>query len=309
MAYVKKDFFINESVKAWIFLVKELDCSQKIAQRIIDKRQLFCEDILVERKSQVVEGKISLLIYEPNPKGLIPVFENEYFAVFEKPSGVLTHPKNRNTEYSLNDEIKSLFGKDANVVHRLDKETSGLIVVSKQKGVEAKLKTLFESRDIEKGYVLLVKGEVRESFLIDESILTNPNYENIKLKVYIDKMGKSSQTFIKPLEYFEDIDATFVEATPKTGRQHQIRVHMFHVKHSIIGDPLYGLNAAEGAKFLDGLMSEEERIKLSGAKRLLLHSHKIKFVFENVEYGFFSEHNAKDEFYKLAKEAYKKPSI
>lgn len=306
MAYVKKDFFIDEEIKAWNFLVNEFGFSQKIAQRTIDRKQLFCNDILIEKKSQVISGKISLLIYEPNPKGLMPIFENEYFAVFEKPSGVLTHPKNRKTEYSLNDEIKSLFGKDANVVHRLDRETSGLIVVSKQKIIESELKTLFESREVEKKYLALVKGEVEKSFLINEPILTNTNYENIKLKVYVDENGKSSQTFIKPLFYFKDIDATLIEAIPKTGRQHQIRVHMFHVKHSIIGDPLYNLNAQDGAKFLDGLMSEEERIRLSGAKRLLLHAYKIKFIFKHKEYSFVSKYNAKDEFYRLAKEAYEK---
>lgn len=295
---------MKEKIKAWSFLVKNFDYSQKEAQRIVDRKQLFCEDILVERKSQFIQGKISLLVYEPKPKGLLPIFENDDFAVFDKPSGVLTHPKNRNTTYSLNDEIKHLYGKNANVVHRLDRETSGLIVVSKQKAVEIKLKTLFESREIEKNYIALVKGKVEKNLFIDEPILTNSNYENIKLKVYIDKNGKSSQTSIKLIEYFNDINASLIEATPKTGRQHQIRIHMFHMKHSIIGDMIYGVDAKDTAKFLDNFMNEEERVKLSGAKRLLLHAYKIKFDFKDKQYEFISSFNARDEFYKIAKEVH-----
>ncbi|MFV0480642.1 MAG: RluA family pseudouridine synthase [Campylobacteraceae bacterium] len=303
MAYIKKDFFIETPVKAWSFLVSNFSFSMREAQRVIDRAQLLQNDEVVKTKSQIINGKISLLTYEPNPKGLKPIFENEDFALFEKPSGVLSHPKNRNTEYSLNDEIKSLFGKDANVVHRLDRETSGLIVVSKHKGVENELKTLFESRAVTKKYVALVRGKVDEEFLIDEPILVNADFSLIKLKVYIDKNGKNSQTYIKPIKYFDDIDATLIETTPKTGRQHQIRVHMFHMKHCIIGDPIYGQSLEDGAKFLDGLMSEEERVHLTNSSRLLLHANSISFNFKSNEYNFKSEYNAEYEFKKLVKGA------
>lgn len=309
MAYVKKNFIVDEDIKAWAFLVKNFNYSQKEAQRIIDRGQLFCKEEVVKQKSAFIRGNISLLVYEPKPKGLKPIFENEYFALFEKPSGVLTHPRNRNTEYSLNDEIKHLYGMRCNVVHRLDKDTSGLIVVSKNKDIESKLKTLFECREVEKSYIALVKGKIDKSILIDAPILINQNYESIKIKVYIGNGGKESQTFIKPIKYYEDIDATIIEATPKTGRQHQIRVHMFHVKHSIIGDMLYGQSAKVGADFLDGHIGEELRAELSGANRLLLHSNKIKFNFEGEEYEFQSQQDISEEFYKIAKEYYDKYKI
>lgn len=83
------------------------------------------------------------------------------------------------------------------------------------------------------------------------------------------------------MEYFADIDATLVRAVPLTGRQHQIRLHLFHVKHTIVGEPLYGLAKEQIIKILDGEMSETERVNLTGASRLLLHADEIEFNLES----------------------------
>lgn len=303
MAYVQKYFFIKERIKAWQFLVKELNFSMREAQRAIDRKYLFCNDNIVTRKSEIIYGKVSFYVYEPKPKGINPIFENSDFAIFEKPSGVLSHPRNKNTPYSLNDEIKSLYGKNANVIHRLDRETSGLIAVSKHKEVEKELKKLFESREVTKKYIALVDGKIDKEFTIDEPILVNGNFDLIKLKVFIHGSGKKSQTHVKPICYFNDINATLIEATPITGRQHQIRVHMFHVKHQIIGDMLYGQSAEIGERYLDGNMSIKERVKLSRAQRLLLHASKISFIFKDEHYSFISNFDAYNEFYNATRES------
>ena len=108
-------------------------------------------------------------------------------------------------------------------------------------------------------------------------------------------------TEILPIEYFADIDVTLVRAVPLTGRQHQIRLHLFHVEHKILGEPLYGLSRLQIEKILDKEMSESERILTTGAPRLLLHSDEISFKFDGVEYKIKSKFDAKDKFYKLVK--------
>lgn len=303
MPYIYKKIKLLNPEKAWKFLVREFKYSTKEAQRAIDRKQLFCNDILVEIKSSLIFGDITVTMYEPNPRGLRPIYENEFFAVFDKPSGVLSHPRNRNTQYSLNDEIKYLYGKEANIVHRLDKETSGLVLVSKSKKYENSLKTLFENKEVFKTYEALVGGKIEKPFMVDAPILVNSDFGLVKLKVYIHEEGKKSITKIKPLEYFEDIDATLIEATPETGRQHQIRVHMFHMKHRIIGDPIYGVSPLFSARYLDGEILEEDRLKICKAPRLLLHAKKIQFSFKDEHYEFISDFDTKTTFYNFAKSA------
>jgi 23S rRNA pseudouridine1911/1915/1917 synthase len=301
LPYISKDFTINSPIKAWAFLTKEFGFSMKEAQRAIDRKQLLCEGEVVKIKSKLIEGNATLLIYEPKPSGLKPIYENEIFALFDKPSGVLAHPRNRNTEYSLNDEIKYLYGKRANIVHRLDKETSGLILVSKDKAYESELKRIFEEKRAFKSYIALARGEIKEPLCIDAPILVNNNYDFIKLKVRIDERGKNALTEVFPIKYFEDLNATLVQAIPKTGRQHQIRAHLFHVEHSIVGDPIYGQSLKVGAEYLDGTLSEENRIKLCGAYRVLLHSQSLRFTFKGIEYNFKSSYDAQKEFEYMAR--------
>ncbi|MDR1460581.1 MAG: RluA family pseudouridine synthase [Campylobacteraceae bacterium] len=293
---------MNEPVKAWAFLTRELGFSMKEAQRAIDRKQLLQNGCVVRRKSDMINGVATLLFYEPRPKGLLPIYENEFFALFDKPSGVLAHPKDRTTAYSLNDEIKYLYGKNANIVHRLDKETSGLLMVSKNKSEERWLKKLFEEKNVRKEYIALVKGEIQEPFIIEAPILINNNYDEIKLKVCIDAQGKRAITEIFPIKYFKDLNATLVKAIPKTGRQHQIRVHLFHVEHSIVGDPIYGQTSQTGADYLDGKLSFKERVKLCGASRVLLHAYALSFTYRDTEYNLKSNHDAQTEFEKIARE-------
>jgi pseudouridylate synthase len=214
---------------------------------------------------------------------------------------VLSHPNGRHCEYSLNDEIWSLYGREASVAHRLDCETSGLIVVGKDKNAVVNLKKLFENRQIYKSYVALAQGKISENLHIEANMDLANDYDDVKMRMRICEDGKSAVTEILPIEYFADIDATLVRAVPLTGRQHQIRLHLFHVEHKILGEPLYGLFRPQIEKILDKEMSESERILITGAPRLLLHSDEISFKFDGVEYEIKSKFDAQYEFYKLAK--------
>lgn len=281
MGYTTKKIFLENEQKAFLFVMNHLNFSMRDAQKVIDRKRLFENGKVVTKKNSLIKGEIEYLVFEPNPKGLKPIFETEDFALFDKPSGVLIHPKNRKNGYSLTDEIRTLYGERANIVHRIDKETSGLVLVGKNKSVERSLKMAFENRDIKKGYLAYAKGKLDKELFIDEPIAKNREFSSVKLKVHIDKSGKHAQTKITPLKYYENIDATLVEALPYTGRQHQIRVHLFHVKHSIVGDPIYGVDPKTAAMYLDGVLGEEERVMATGAKRLMLHANWIEFEHIN----------------------------
>lgn len=271
------------------------------AQRLIDKGRLICDGVAVSEKNALLSGEICLIEYETNPRGLKPILECDKFAVFDKPSGVLSHPNGRHCEYSLNDEIWSLFGREASVAHRLDCETSGLIVVGKDKNAVVNLKKLFENRQVYKNYVALAHGKISENLRIEANMDLANDYDDVKMRMRICEDGKSAVTEISPIEYFADIDATLVRAVPLTGRQHQIRLHLFHVEHKILGEPLYGLSRPQIEKILDKEMGESERILTTDAPRLLLHSDEISFKFDGVEYKIKSKFDARNEFYNLVK--------
>ncbi len=301
MAYITKDFFLDEPKKAFRFLMDTFGVSMGEAQRMIDRKRVYVDKELLSTKSCMIRGEISVVVFEGDSKGLKPIFETDDFAVFDKPSGVMIHPRKRSDGYTLNDEIKSLYGKDANAVHRIDKSTSGLVLVGKHKQAEIELKQLFAKRQIQKSYLALVKGKIDMPMLIDEKLKRDVPTSQIRLKVHVHKEGKASQTKIIPIHYFEDKDASLVEAIPYTGRQHQIRVHLFHVKHKIIGDPIYGISEEDAENFLNGTMSAKEQYEKTLSNRLLLHAQTLRFSYKGVEYFIKSEFDAKKEFYAMMK--------
>lgn len=296
-----KKFFLEKPTPAFRFLMDTFQITMGEAQKIIDRKRVFVEDEQLTKKSAVIGGNISVVVFEGDSKGLKPVFETEDFAVFEKPSGVMIHPRKRSDGYTLNDEIKSLYGKDANAAHRIDKSTSGLVLVGKHKQAEIELKNIFATRKVHKTYLALVEGNIEHSMMIDAKLKRDVEESQIRLKVHVDERGKPSQTQIEPLYYYKDKNATLVKAIPYTGRQHQIRAHLFHVKHPIVGDPIYGRSEADAERFLDGTMSLEEQTELSKSPRLLLHAYSLAFTYKNIDYNIISTFDAKKIFYELMK--------
>ncbi len=301
MPYVKEKFFIKKPTPAYSFLMKEFDLGMKEAQRWVDRYRLYQNDVCVLEKNAKLSGEVEVVIYAPASRGLKPVYEEEDFVIYDKPSGILVHPTSRDCEYCLFDEILSDFGSSAHIVHRLDKQTSGLIMVAKNKQAEAKLKMLFEKRQVQKTYLALAHGEMKKSLHVDAPLKLNDNYEDIKVRMLVHEQGKPSITDFEPLKYFEDINATLVKAYPKTGRQHQIRVHLFHVKHRILGDNLYGVSTEVAKKYLDRQMHKQECFDKLGASRLLLHAQSLSFEYEGKRYKFESKKDIEKEFYEFAK--------
>ncbi len=278
MPFVRKRMFAPKKQKAFLYLIQELGYTQKEAQRLIAKGRLFVSGEPMTKTAGEIEGEFEFIYFEPITKGLEPTYEEDEFVIFDKPSGVLIHPQNRYTPYSLIDELKYQYGRDANITHRIDQETSGLVLCAKNKQSERDIKMMFEQRDMKKKYLAFVHGHFEKELTVEAPLLRAEDESAIvRMVVKVDEKGKASKTDFKPLQYFPEVNMTLVECSPYTGRQHQIRVHLFHVKHPIVGDPIYGQSEENIIKFLDRELSEEQRIQNSGAKRLLLHACELGF--------------------------------
>ena len=300
MPFVKKKFIAKEKQRAFLYLMRELGYTQKEAQRLIAKGRLIVKGEPLTKAGADIEGEFEFIYFEPITKGLKPTFEEEQFVVFDKPSGVLIHPQNRNTPYSLIDELKYQFGRDANIAHRIDQETSGLVLCAKNKESERDIKMMFQERDMQKTYLAVVHGKFEKEMIVEAPLLRAVDESAIvRMVVKVHNAGKISKTEFKPLEYFEEYNMTLVECKPYTGRQHQIRVHLFHVKHPIVGDPIYGQSEENIVRFLDREITLKERIDNTGCQRLLLHANELEFELYNKKYHIKSHVNFQKLFLDL----------
>jgi len=290
LPFVIKKMFASKKQKAFLFLINELGYTQKEAQRFISKGRVLINGEKMMKTAGEVEGEFEFIFFEPITKGLEPTYIEDEFVVFDKPSGVLIHPQTKRTPYSLIDELKFQFGRDANIAHRIDQETSGLVLCARNKISERDIKMMFQERDMKKKYLAMVHGEFKEEQCVEAPILrSQAETAVVRMVVHIHESGKASKTDFIPLKYFPELDMTLIECSPYTGRQHQIRVHLFHVKHPIVGDPIYGQSEEDMIKFLDKTLTSEDRIKNSGAKRLLLHANELEFELYNKVYNIKSD--------------------
>jgi len=277
MPFVKEKFTVSKKMPAFLFIMRTFNFTQGQAQRVLAKGRLLVNGTSIFNTGESIEGEVEVVYFKPSSRGNQPLFHNKDFMVFEKYSGILVHPNTMATPYSLLDEIRTIAGDDANAVHRIDMETSGLLLASKHKRSETYLKGSFEDRSIKKSYLAWVDGKVTEPFSSCERIKINNDYSHTKHKVFISDEGKASHTDFIPLEYDERLDATLLVCYPHTGRTHQIRVHLFHVKHPILGDPIYGTTFKTANAYLEDELTQEERMKETGASRLMLHAHTLSF--------------------------------
>jgi 23S rRNA pseudouridine955/2504/2580 synthase/23S rRNA pseudouridine1911/1915/1917 synthase len=214
------------------------------------------------------------------------IFENEQFIAINKPSGLLSIPDRMGKEVSLKDLLKEKFG-EIYTVHRLDKDTSGIIVFAKSLESHKELSALFEGRSMEKYYVGLVYGNIMTpKGSIDAPIMEHPGKAT---KMMTHAKGKVSLTDYEVLEAFRSY--SWAQFQIHTGRTHQIRVHMQHIGHSIVCDPIYGdakpiLLSALKRNFKLAKIADEERPILN---RLALHSHRLKFTLNDTLYELEAE--------------------
>lgn len=209
-----------------------------------------------------------------NLKELV-IFENDDFIALNKPSGLLSIPDREGKEVSLKTLLQEKYGQIF-TVHRLDKDTSGLIVFAKNEETHKHLSVQFEERQTEKIYLGLVLG----SMMTKKGSINKPIAENTVTRgvMIIHQRGKESLTDYEVLEDYGIY--SWVQFQIHTGRTHQIRVHMKDAGHPIVCDDLYGdgkpvLLSSIKSKFKLSKNEEEERPLL---KRLALHAYRLKLT-------------------------------
>jgi 23S rRNA pseudouridine1911/1915/1917 synthase len=211
------------------------------------------------------------------------IFENNDFIVLNKTSGMLSIPDREGIEISLKKILQEKY-ITIFTVHRLDKDTSGIILFAKNETTHKTLSKLFESRLVEKFYIGIVMGTLYQK----EGTINAPIAEHAFKAGFmtIHKRGKESVTDYKVLEEFKYF--SLVQFQIHTGRTHQIRIHMKHIETPIVCDEFYGstspiLLSSFKKKFKLSKTDEEERPLLN---RLALHSWKISFTLNKEHFSF-----------------------
>ena len=298
MPFILKKYQAIKDKKLSLFLLQDLKIDHRLAQRIASKGRIFDEEMnTIAPSDNIPTDYIYMAVFEGITRGLKPLLEFEDFAIFDKPTHLMVHPISKSTPYSLLDEIRFHFGENANLIHRIDAETSGLVIVGKNKKSEKDLKDMFQEKKYHKSYLAIAQGHIKEELTINKGLDREGLVIGVRMKVCDD--GKESITIIKPIKYNKEKDLTLIEAIPLTGRQHQIRVHLYSIGHRIFGDPIYGVDDENAENYLNKTLSEEDRFKVTKSNRLWLHANYLEFEYKNITYKIFSKNQEIfREFYK-----------
>ena len=184
--------------------------------------------------------------YQP-PAGLPPViYQDDYYIAINKPSGLLSNPgRAPHTHDCALTRLQAAF-KEIYLIHRLDCDTSGVLIFAKQKKAEGALKKQLQERKVQKTYNALVWGVPKnKNGTVDLALAANP--DDIPLQKACTQ-GKEAITHYTVLESNTEQNIALLELRPLTGRTHQLRVHLDAIDHPILGDPFYGHNAAKSQK-------------------------------------------------------------
>jgi 23S rRNA pseudouridine1911/1915/1917 synthase len=297
LPFILKKYQAIKDKKLSLFLLQDLKIDHRLAQRIASKGRIFDEEMnTIAPSDNIPTDYIYMAVFEGITRGLKPLLEFEDFAIFDKPTNLMVHPISKSTPYSLLDEIRFHFGEDANLIHRIDAETSGLIIVGKNKKSEIELKEMFQDKKYHKSYLAIVQGQIKEELQIDKGLDREGLLIGVRMKVCEE--GKESVTVIKPISYNKEKNITLIEALPLTGRQHQIRVHLYSEGHRILGDPIYGVDDENAENYLNKTLSDEDRFAVTNSHRLWLHANYLEFTYKEVTYKVYSKNkDIFNEFY------------
>ena len=281
---LRVDVFINK---------KENDISRtRIKNLILDKRLKLNNKIIEDPSKKISIGDIlELTIPEPKKASLRPykykldiVYEDEDLIILNKPAGIVMHPGAGNFDNTI---VNALINYDKNslsniggelrpgIVHRIDKNTSGLVVIAKNNQTHEHLSTQFSKHSITRIYQLLIWGKVRPSNGKIETLITRSS-KNRQMMETSNTKGKKAITNYKTKEIFENKNTptlSLLECELETGRTHQIRVHMNYLGNSIVGDDKYKKKFKK-IKDIDPSL-EKNLINLN---RQFLHAKTIGFI-------------------------------
>ncbi len=232
---------------------KCLELSRTHAQKLIEEGHITVDDLVAKASFKLDVGDKVEVVIPPTPPSLLSpeeipiniVYEDDDLLVVDKPPGLTVHPAPGHPGHTLVNAILAHFPHLADIsdsvrpgiVHRLDKDTSGLMLVAKNKVAQMNLTNQFKSRSVTKAYLVLVKGKLTpEQGLIDAAMGRDPR--NRKRMAVVSK-GREARTEYEVMRFLGDY--TLLEVRTQTGRTHQIRVHLAAIDYPVAGDLIYGV--------------------------------------------------------------------
>lgn len=241
--------------------------------------------VLVDGRAATVKQKIwgnehvhiapQAAVTDPNHAaeaiGLAIIHEDDTLIVINKPVGLVTHPGNGNWQGTLLNALLHHAPQleqvpRAGIVHRLDKDTSGLLVVAKTLTAQTHLVRQLQHHTIQREYLAVVRGLVTQNGMVDAPIGRHPVH---RTKMAITARGKPARTHYHVIEQFEN--CSLLACSLETGRTHQIRVHMHSIGHPLIGDPVYGNKTHAARPIIEKMIMSFSRQALHAQKLTLTH--------------------------------------
>lgn len=264
--FLKEEVFFNDKITRGEIIRRIKTGNIKVNNKSVKPSYVLKENDVITMDSE--QGVANDISSNKNIK-LDIIFSDENIIVVNKPAGIQVHPDFHEKESTLVNALLAKFPEIKNVgedvirpgiVHRLDKDTSGVMVIARNQKTFEELKNKFKNREIEKKYLAIVCGNINDNGVIEKPIARASNYKKQIIA------GKKTKTKIRPAvtEYkkIKNVgEYSLVEVTPKTGRMHQIRVHLNSIGYPVVGDKLY----------------RQRGIERTEAERQLLHAEGIKF--------------------------------
>lgn len=240
------------------------------------------------------------------------IHEDVGILVVNKPAGLVCHP-------TKNGEMSSLIGRmrlhlnsqksafdnqpsptsQPHLINRLDRETSGVVVAAKNSETAGALGKIWETRNVQKEYLAIVHGEVREKSGLIDAPLGKDLSSKVAIKDCVRPDGAAAQTEFEVLKTFSRDNRPFalLRVLPRTGRKHQIRIHLAHIGHPIVGDKIYGHDEDCYLALVENRLSDEQKRKLILPNHAL-HARSIQFIQRGETFHFSCE--PEDWFAKFA---------
>lgn len=223
-------------------------------------------------------------------ESLFPIiFEDDNLLVINKPAGLVCHPTKGDAYSSLISRIRLYLGTgcEAHLVNRLDRETSGIVVVAKDGQTASELRRLWEQREVAKEYRAIVHGFVAGEQGVIEAPLGRDLSSEIAVKDTVCEGGLAAITEYRTESRLsrDEGDFSVLRVKPRTGRKHQIRIHLAHIGHAIVGDKLYGPNGDCYMALVENRLTDEQRARLILPWQAL-HAERLEFFWRQRVWKF-----------------------